>query len=653
MIYTIGIESKKYTSSSVEECLEYFGKHGSIQFDCETTSLDCHTGKLKCFQVGDYFNQYVIHPKYLQDFKELLESKELVGQNLRFDIKWLYKNKIYPTKVWDTYLAEGVLFCGLKLHRKNLGAIAKRTLNLDLDKSVQDTIWEKEELSEDEIEYSGNDVKYLDLIRQKQESELLQKDLVLALEIENKFVLCLAYIEYCGFKLDRQKWLERAKNYKKEYDRSLEELNEYIIENNLTNYIKDIHDLFGSSRVVTIKWSSPKQVNTLFKELGINTSIVKKGVKKETTTATHIQKYAGDFPILPIYLKYKESEKVVSTYGYSFLEHINSATDRVHSNFTQIMSTARISSGGQDSVNFQNIPADKETRACFIAEEGNILIISDYAGQEQVILANQSMDPSLLEFYDSGMKDMHSYTASKVFPELEGVSVEEIKENHKDKRNVAKTVGFAINYGGVGVTIARNANISIEEGNRVYDAYFESFPGLKAYFDLTKQQGLRDGFILMSQLTHRKSYIHNYEEYLLLKQKFNAQYWEVYRAHKERAKQGIITDQYSLMKEEVSTFFKIKGDIERKALNFPIQSPAGEISKIACIKVFEFIQDNNLYDTVKFVNVIHDELVLECPIEMQETIKGVVEDSMVDAGKPYCQRVPLKADAFCSLFWKK
>lgn len=66
--------------------------------------------------------------------------------------------------------------------------------------------------------------------------------------------------------------------------------------------------------------------------------------------------------------------------------------------------------------------------------------------QEQIILANKSKDKDLKYFYEQKLGDMHSYIASKIFKELSDLSLNDIKKYHSEKRNIAKSAGFAINY---------------------------------------------------------------------------------------------------------------------------------------------------------------------------------------------------------------
>lgn len=160
--------------------------------------------------------------------------------------------------------------------------------------------------------------------------------------------------------------------------------------------------------------------------------------------------------------------------------------------------------------------------------------------------------------------------------------------------------------------------------------------------------GLNKGYVLINDITHRKSYVYNYNKYLDYNSKFTKEYWAKYR--KEKA---ALSSKYLEMKEDVSEYFKIIGDIERKSLNYGIQGTSAEIMKIACINIFENLRKHNLFKKVLFVNNVHDEAILESPNEYKDLVKEFVEKSMFDAGYIYCKRVPLKADAIESQYWKK
>lgn len=655
MIRTYGINHPAFKEATKEQIFAYFKEKTHIQFDSETTGFDCHLSELVCVQVGDVENQFVIHPDKLGEFKKMLEKRILIMHNAKFDVKFLYKQGIWPRRVYDTFLAEGVIHCGIPSERKNLAHIAEKRLGINIDKSVRDIIW-KEGLTERVIRYAAGDVEHLEAIKDSQAEDLERLELTKALDIENQFVLCLAYIEYCGFKLDGDKWNKKHIGDVKLMQEKQEALDKYIFDHKIDKFINPQIDMFNEGLSTTLNWASPAQVTKLFKHLKIPVEVKKKGEVKETVEAKHIGKYRKKFDIIDPYLEYKEAEKVVGTYGPTFSAQINSVTNRLHTSYRQIMDTGRISSGGKDKAtgeqrpNLQNIPRDKATRGCFIADKGNILVIGDFSSQESVLLTNLSMEPKLIDFFENGGGDMHAFVASKMYKELEGLTFDEIKELHPEKRYNAKTAGFSINYGGVGATIADNSEdgITVEEGDEIYDAYFEAFPGLKAYFNKAKKEGLDNGFILISHLTGRKSFIFGYQKYLEMKKKMDRKFWDRWKWLKLR---GDDSEEYKQAKQDISSYFDIKGEIERKSLNFPIQGQAAEISKIAGILFFNWILDSELQNTVLIANAVHDEYVVECPKALKKDVMDNLKSCMLESGKEYCKRIPLKAEVKSGKDW--
>ena len=116
-----------------------------------------------------------------------------------------------------------------------------------------------------------------------------------------------------------------------------------------------------------------------------------------------------------------------------------------------------------------NLPADAETRACFIAEEGNKWISIDYSGQETYILADIANDKAIIKELTYGGGDIHSLTAymsyKKEIPR--DTPIKDIKKLYHSLRNEAKGIEFAINYGGDANTISNNKGIPIEEARQI------------------------------------------------------------------------------------------------------------------------------------------------------------------------------------------
>ena len=656
MIYLVtkqNISLPDITLCTVQESLNYLKDLEWVAIDTETSGFDAYTCKLYTLQLGDNDNQFVVDLTTIDinDYKQLLETKGVIGHNLKFDLKFLYHQRIVPTKVYDTFLGEKTSRLGIESHRCSLAACVKLHCGVILDKEERKNITGN--LTESFVKYSAYDVKYLHALKEAQEVILFAAGSKVSIELDNRFVLVLAYIEYCGMKLDVDKWTNKIHKVQTQADAATRKLNEFIFTNEMNKFINYQLDLFSGGNKIKINWNSPAQVVEFFEAIGVNTTVVEKGVKKHTIEANHLIKFQDKHPIIKIYLSFKEAQKDIGTYGYNWIEQINPVSGRIHTQFKQLMNTGRLSSGGKSGTtknfNFQNIPSDEETRSCFVAEEGNILVGCDYTGQEQIVLVNKCLDDNLLEFYDKDLGDMHSFVASKMYEELDGLDLNEIKKKHKDKRQSAKVAGFAINYGGSGIGIAEQLGLSVEQGNKIYAAYFFAFPGLKAYFDEAKKFGVDNGYVLISPVTGKRSYVDYYDEFNQLKNEMDKDFWERYKKLKNAS-----TPTALAMKEKVSKFFRKRGDIERMSLNYPIQGESAEITKLACVYFWSrYLVPNDLLFKVKIVNVIHDEILVETPEAIAQQVAAQLEKSMVDSGAQFCTRILLKADPCISPYWSK
>lgn len=392
-----------YKTISVEESLRLLNSLSIIGVDTETSGLDCWRDKLLLLQLGNADIQVVIDCRTVDpiNYKDLLESDRLfLFWNAKFDLKFLYRIGIYPNKVYDGFLAEKLLYLGYPagMHSMSLKSAGQEYLGIELDKSVRGKIIWSPELTDDIIEYGARDVEYLEQIMDKQLKLLEEKDLLKAIKVENEFVLPLAYCEYCGIKLDKDKWqVKMVKDTQREAD-ALQKCNQWILDNNTDGrFNKYIHidrqgslfDGFNLDPQITLNWNSAKQLIPIFKMYDVDTSVLDKETKtsKDSIDAKVLKPQKDKCSLIPIYLEYKEASKVTSTYGENFLKQINPVSGRIHTNYQQLgADTTRITSGGKDKshnieyVNLLNLPADAETRACFVAEEGNKWISIDYSG---------------------------------------------------------------------------------------------------------------------------------------------------------------------------------------------------------------------------------------------------------------------------------
>ena len=641
-------------SCSIQDAITEISKSDILAIDTETEGFDPFTCDLIYLQIGTETKQYVIDCSTVSvgEFKDVLEAKELIMHNAKFDLRFLYVHGVVPTKVFDTFIAETVLTTGMDKPAgyRGLDGCLRRYLKVQLQKEIRGLI-HKERFSVRVLQYSADDVKYLHKLRESQIEALRRQDLLTCCKLENKFVCVLAYIEFCGIYLDKEAWLLKVKEDEKNKLDAEEELNNWVLTNLPTSkFVDNQLSLFETGVKCNINWASDTQVLKLFKQLGINVKDTKTG--KESVDMRLLVSQESKFEILPIYIKYSKLNKLVSSFGRNILKTINRETGRIHTSFRQIKDTGRMSCGNRDtnSPNLQQIPSDERHRHCFKAEKNNSIIVCDYASQESRILADISKDPTLLKFYLEGGADLHSYAAKVVYKELAEVTLDDIKKYHKDKRQIMKGFNFALAYGGTGETVSRNLNIPIDIAKKAEQDYFKVFNRLKKYFEIAKAKPLKDGYVLIDKVSGRKSFIDFFEEFKRLEKELKVPgFWDEYRKHKEQQSFKFM----NFYKPKVSEYFKMKGIIERKGLNYVVQGTAASQTKLAGIKLFNWILSNNYFNVVKIINLVHDEIVVECPTEISEEVKLIVQKSMEDGANKFMELIPMEATPEISQFWIK
>ncbi len=337
-----------YKYLSLNEALEALEPLEWIGLDTETTGLDCYLDKVMLLQMGSENIQVVIHigsfEKFPKELKDFIERKHCILQNAKFDLKMLYTLGVIPTKVYDTMLMEQLLTNGLENVKVGLDTLSKKYCNLAMDKSVRDEMVREFRLTQRVLDYSALDVVPLHRIKAAQEKELKALRMEGVAKIENLFVCVLAYIEWCGIKLDTEKWKVREQVEKQKLNVNYADLLD-ILERHHPEYFSNQLNLFDTSRKCTLNFNSPAQVKELFKKEGVNITFKEKGKTIEAVDKKHLADQINDFPLLQVYFKYKEAAKQVGTYGSNWFGYINPKTNRIHSEFRQIANTGRLKCG--------------------------------------------------------------------------------------------------------------------------------------------------------------------------------------------------------------------------------------------------------------------------------------------------------------------
>lgn len=635
----------KYKCISVEESLRILEPLRVVGLDTETIGTEIWQGMMLTLQLGNKENQVVIDCMTInvKQYKDYLESNRLfIIHNAKFDLRWLYKEHIVVRNVYDTYLAEKILYLGFPpgIISLSLQACCDRYLNVFLDKTMRGKIHVG--MTEDVIVYAANDVVYLEDIMNSQLSIISARGQRVALDIENEFVRVLAYIEFCGIRLDPEKWKAKMAKDAERLRVAEKKLNEWVVDyvmkkndpslisinyyfNNKGKPAKladsvyvvipapSLFSEFDTGPQCIINWNSSKQVIRLFEELGFDLLVKDKktGKMKKSVESKYIELQVDKSTIAPLYLEYSAAFKVVTSFGQNFLDAINPVTQRIHPTFNQMMDTGRLScgSGGKGkggktkdddiveeedenkdtttqsndkSVNIQQLPATEETRAAFIPEKGHMLIDCDYGDQEGHVFTELSGDKEWIDFYnDPNQRDGHSFVAKMCFPkDLDGIEEKDVKKMRKDLRDLAKKARFCFNYNGQAPTMATNCNIPVDFATEIYNNYFKRFYGIAGYFKVQKRDMWNRGYILISKVTGLRAYIYDYPILKGIERRKNGMedFWDIYKSARDSGR--VINDIPPSVMQEIAKRFAEGKPIKEIAVRYSYKvKKAGKIEE--------------------------------------------------------------------------
>ena len=395
-------------------------------------------------------------------------------------------------------------------------------------------------------------------------------------DIETPLVGVLAQMEHVGVGVDRAE---------------LQGLNERLTAE-VTELAAAIQEDAGEEFNVN---STPQLRTILFDKLGLTpTKRTKTGF---STDAASLEKMEGQHPIIEHLLRYREVEKLRSTYGTGLLAEVG-PDDRIHATFNQTVArTGRLSS---DAPNLHNIPVRSEQgklfRKAFVPAPGCELLVADYNQIELRCIAHLAQDPGLLAAFNAG-DDIHTATAARVFH----VDPAEVDGGQRAK---AKMVSYGLAYGMEAYGLATRLNISRGEAAEILDAYFVAFPSVKEYMERTVAEARERGYT--ETLFGRRRPI----------------------------------------PELASPNRGIKQAGERQAMNAGIQGLAADIFKVALIRLDAALEDRSLESRI--VLQVHDEVILEVPPAEHDEVGALTLDVMRGAAD---LSVPLEVNLSFGATW--
>ena len=324
--------------------------------------------------------------------------------------------------------------------------------------------------------------------------------------------------------------------------------------------------------------STPQLRTVLFERLGLTPQ--KKTKTGYSTDQATLEKLQGEHPIIDHLVRYREVEKLRSTYGEGLLAEV-AADGRIHATFNQTVArTGRLSS---DAPNLHNIPVRSEEgrrfREAFVPAAGHELLVADYNQIELRVIAHLAQDPGLIEAFRTG-QDIHTTTAARVFDvDPADVTVEQ--------RSKAKMVSYGLAYGMEAYGLGQRLNIPTADAQVILDAYFAAFPSVKEFMERTVAEARDRG------------------------------YTETVFGRRRR------------IPELSSGQRNVRMAGERQAMNAPIQGLAADIFKVALVRLDRAIDERGLGS--RLILQVHDEVLVEVPDGELDDAVDVVTHAMSGA----------------------
>ena len=364
----------------------------------------------------------------------------------------------------------------------------------------------------------------------------------------------------------------------------------------LTQRISDCESLIFGYSEGPFNINSTKQLGELlFEKLALPP--LKKTKTGDSTNADVLEKLKNKHPIIPAIMDYRMLTKLKSTYAEGLMKAIGD-DGRIHTTFQNLVTaTGRLSS---TEPNLQNIPVrtdlGAEIRKMFIPKPGYVLVDADYSQIELRVLAHIADDATMQNAFRDGL-DIHTATASQVF----GVPAEQVTPL---QRRHAKAVNFGIVYGISEFSLAEDIGVSRYAAKDYIDSYLANYRGVKAYMEQVVEDAREKGYT--QTLYGRRRWI----------------------------------------PELKSSNFNIRQGAERIALNTPIQGTAADLIKLAMIHVDEVLSQE--FPAAKLLLQVHDELIVECPVEIAEQVAKRISVEMEQVAQ---LKVPLLAEAKWGNSW--
>ena len=605
---------------------------GPVSLDLETTGLIAWKDEIRVISLTFEDSTVLIQPENysvvdLRNFFGKFENVLVTLHNAKFDANFIYCHYgVLFKKVFCTQIASQLVQGGSRLFRHDLDNCISHYLEINLGrdkKKLQKSFVGKSgELSTEQLNYAAEDTKHLEPLSTRLITLMEEKNLMKVFKLEMRLVPVLVKMEALGCRIDVDSWNKTLQGWADTKQAITTKLD--------AEYMR----LYPHVLFPNLNYSSPKQIIDFFKAIGMppptkdgdRVEGQRKVPKKESVDEGALENYRNEHPnskldtFIELMLQYREYDKLISTYGESFLATLDNE-NRVHTTYTQTTTTTgRLSS---KAPNLQNIPNSQsgeggKVRRYFIASEGYEFITSDMSGAEVVLAADRSKDPLLIRTIREGA-DMHSELASISASILFGQPIT-ISKSHEpfvtrtgfsfipgEFRDISKSVHFSKFYKGgpqrIYDILARYINPNVPPKRRmmvaraISDAIDRALPKLSQYLTHMIDTANERGYLVTTKLGRRRCF---------------------------------------------------DGKVYGEAANAPLQGSNADAMKIALVNI-----DDKLENRGRILMTVHDEVCVEALTEHAEDVAEMVRAEMANALSWQLDELEGNASVKINKYWEK
>jgi DNA polymerase-1 len=450
--------------SSIEEIPLY----DIIAIDTETTGLERDAKLLGVSFCGEVDKAFWLPSDKIVPFvmEATLAGKQLIMHNAKFDLQVLARNGIslYGNPIFDTMIAHQLLDENSSHSLKHLAkTILSAKVEVEQNPMIESPLFDKEDI----VEYACADADYTFQLYLLFAKQLKQENISrLFTTVEMPLVKIIAQMEEWGILLDADKIVALQTQLQEESK----------------GILNEIYSIAGKP----FDLNSPTQLSALlYDQVGLE-SVKKTPKGAKSTDIESLEAIKDAHPIVEKILRYREIDKLCSTYLLKLPSLVDPVTKRIHCTLHQNGTvTGRFSCSDP---NLQNIPRGDIIRSAFIPSEGHVFIDADFSQIELRCIAHYTQDENMLAAYHNGA-DLHK----KTIADMLGKPIAEVTDN---ERFIAKSINFGLAYGMGATALSKRLGVSYEEAQSLMDKYFGVYSQVKRYIHQHQMEVTKRGYVV-------------------------------------------------------------------------------------------------------------------------------------------------------------